>query len=142
MSAAVQETPFFDRIYREAMGLLIEARNYLRHAQPQERRGLLPSDRLRLCCETLRLTARLTQIVAWLLAQRAAQSGEISREEALADPVTLADIAVCMAADAADETGLPSPLLDLLRRSQRLYVRVARLDSFARRSLGAGRPAI
>ena len=127
-------TAFFGKTYNEAMSLLVEARNYLAYLEPQDRRGLEPLERLRLCCETMRLTARLTQIMAWLLAQRAVHAGEISREEALSDPRALAELEICMEdADVANTT-LPPRLIDLMGRSQRLYVRVARLDELARRT--------
>ncbi len=133
MDAAVVETSFFGKTYGEAMTLLVETRNYLAYLEPLDRETLAPIDRLRLCCETMRLTARLTQIMAWLLAQRAVHAGEMTHDEALADPRTLADFEVCMDDSDVDIGRLPPRLLRLLDRSQHLYVRVARLDEFARR---------
>ena len=133
LGSAVVETAFFGKTYGEAMSLLVEARNYLTYLEPLDRAGLGPLDRLRLCCETMRLTARLTQIMAWLLAQRAVHAGEITHDEALADPHTLAELEVCMSDSDIDEALLPPRLVRLLDRSQHLYVRVARLDEFARR---------
>jgi regulator of CtrA degradation len=133
LGAAIVETAFFGKTYGEAMTLLVEARNYLAYLEPVDRASLEPIDRLRLCCETMRLTARLTQIMAWLLAQRAVHAGEITRDEALADPHTLADLEVCMGDSEVDAAVLPPRLMRLLDRSQHLYVRVARLDEFARR---------
>jgi regulator of CtrA degradation len=124
---------FFGKTYGEAMALLAEARDWLAHVEPHERRRLDPLDRLLLCRETMRLTARLTQIMAWLLAQRAVQEGEITQEQALGDHDALAALAVCMEEGGEEEGALPPPLLDLLDRSRRLYVRVARLDELARR---------
>ena len=85
-----------------------------------------------MCLETLRLTARLTQVMAWLLAQRAVHAEEMDLEEALAEP--LAGI-ICMEAAGRDNPDLPPRLSDLLGRSHLLYVRVARLDQLARRAL-------
>ncbi|HWI28475.1 MAG TPA: DUF1465 family protein [Stellaceae bacterium] len=128
----VQATAFFGKTYGEAMDLLVEARDYLAHREPIDRETLVPIDRLRFCGETMRLTARLTQIMAWLLAQRAVHAGEVSQEEALGDHRALAEHALCMD---APETEMPRRLASLLDRSQRLYVRVARLDELARRQL-------
>jgi regulator of CtrA degradation len=128
----VQATAFFGKTYGEAMDLLVEARDYLAHREPIDREALMPLDRLRFCGETMRLTARLTQIMAWLLAQRAVHAGEISQEEALADHRALAEHELCMD---APEAAMPRRLASLLERSQRLYVRVARLDELARRQL-------
>ena len=80
------------------------------------------------------MTARLTQIMAWLLSQRAVQAGELSRAEALGDQA-LTEVQVCMAQDNQAWRGLPKRLVSLLDKSHRLYVRVARLDELARRTV-------
>jgi regulator of CtrA degradation len=103
--------------------------------EPIDRRALPVPERLRLCSETMRMTARLTQIMAWLLSQRAVQAGEISRAEALEDQEVLTEVDVCMAGDERDWHGLPQRLVALLDKSHRLYIRVARLDELARRSV-------
>ena len=128
-------TVFFSKTYDEALGLLEAARVYLSVLEPIDRRGLAMPERLRLCSETLRMTARLTQIMAWLLSQRAVHAGEISGTEALSDQRELAEVDVCMARGEQDWRGLPRRLVALLDRSHRLYIRVARLDEFARRSV-------
>src|SRR5690348_14894757 len=92
----VQATAFFGRTYGEAMSLLLEARDYLTYAEPVDRAQLAPLDQLRVCCETMRLTARLTEIMAWLLAQRAVHAGEITQEDALGDHRALAEASVCI----------------------------------------------
>jgi regulator of CtrA degradation len=125
-------TAFFGRTYGEALDLVVEARDYLALFEADERGGLLPIERLVMCSETLRLTARLTQIMGWLLTQRAVQGGELSRDEALDEP--LAEVAVCMDGEEREDGGLPPRLSSLLGRSRRLYVRVARLDELARRA--------
>ena len=127
------ETVFFGRTYGEAMNLLIEARDYFADTDAHGRITLAPLGRLEMCLETLRLTARLTQVMAWLLAQRAVHAEEMELEEALAEP--LAEIDICMEAAGHDNPDLPPRLSDLLGRSHLLYVRVARLDQLARRAL-------
>ncbi|MGO8918925.1 MAG: DUF1465 family protein [Stellaceae bacterium] len=131
----VQATAFFGKTYGEAMGLVVEARDYFAHREPIDRQTLLPLDRLRFCRETMRLTARLTQVMAWLLAQRAVFAGEISQRDALADHDALAELGVCMDGEETAASVMPQRLAALLDRSRRLYVRVARLDELARRQL-------
>ena len=70
MTGVPAHTEFFGRTYDEAMGLLLEARNYVIAAELRRQRVLQPTDRLILCCEAMRLTARLTHVMAWLLAQK------------------------------------------------------------------------
>ena len=126
----MQATAFFGKTYGEAMDLLVEARDYLAHREPIDRQTLVAMERLRFCGETMRLTARLTQIMAWLLAQRAVHAGELSQQEALADHDALTEHALCMEGAAV---AMPRRLASLLDRSHKLYVRVARLDELARR---------
>ena len=111
------------------------ARSYLKVLEPIDRRSLPVPERLRLCSETMRMTARLTQIMAWLLSQRAVHAGEMSRAEALSDQQVLTEVDVCMARDDHDWRGLPKRLIALLDKSHRLYIRVARLDELARRTV-------
>ena len=130
-----QPTAFFSKTYDEALDLVEAARSYLKVLEPIDRRSLPVPERLRLCSETMRMTARLTQIMAWLLSQRAVHAGEISRAEALSDQQVLTEVDVCMARDDQDWRGLPKRLVALLDKSHRLYIRVARLDELARRSV-------
>ncbi len=132
--AMVARIADFGATYDEAMGLLVETRDYL--AASPGGGGTLPA-RLALCHETTRITARLTRVMAWLLAQRAWLAGEIDRGAALGE--ALDGFAVCMDDDDGDQYKLPERLADLLRRSRRLYRRVARLDALARRLTASGR---
>ncbi len=118
---------YLSRTYDEAYQPLIEARGFAQHqygagtnAQYEKR---LVQNR-----ESFRLTSRLAQIVAWLLAQRAYQAVEISREEISTDAYRLSEESVCLDWKSAKECDLPPSLLSLLRRSYDLYRRVQRLD--------------
>ena len=133
MSVIAGGTAFFGKTYGEALGLVVEARDYLERGESAESQDLPPLARMQMCTETMRLTARLTRIMAWLLAQRAVASGEMSVEEALAEPLNEFDI--CAAGAEHEESVLPPRLGELLVRSRRLYGRVARLDALARRGL-------
>ena len=133
MSEPAHATEFFGKTYGEAMSLLVEARDYLAHREPLDRGALVMEERLRLCSETMRLTSRLTQIMAWLMTQRAVYEEEITPERALDGHDPLAALEICMRDDAVDK--LPQRLSSLLERSHRLYIRVARLDELARRRL-------
>jgi regulator of CtrA degradation len=121
------ESPvFFDRTYRETMTLLLEARDYMRFREPVDR-GAMPDDqRLLVNCEALRVTSRLTHIMAWLLVQRAVHAGELTAAEAAAEDHRLAGQSVCRAHAVA---AMPPDLQKLLDRSYSLYTRVERLDA-------------
>jgi regulator of CtrA degradation len=133
MTAVPVHTEFFGRTYDEAMGLLVEARNYVIAAGLRHRRVMQPTDRLILCCEAMRLTARLTHIMAWLLAQKAVHAGEITLAEAAAEPFSLGGRSTCLSENPAVTTLGDAWLNGLLARSMHLYLRVSRLDEMVRR---------
>jgi len=120
---------FFDSTFEEALALTREARDYLTHAEPRERERMTPNDRMLASCEAMRMTSRLTQVMAWLLVQRAVHAGEMTREEARAPEYRLGGQSVCGDAKPPVEGTLQPRLAELLERSLRLYQRVARLDA-------------
>ena len=124
-------TTFFSRTYDEALALLVEAREY--NSVTKANRvdplaiGLVHS------LEIMRLTARLTHIMAWLLVQRAVHAGEITREQARDEPFRLDGHGVCLDVGAEKSVAMPARLRGLLKRSRKLYQRIARLDQMVRR---------
>jgi regulator of CtrA degradation len=117
-------TAFFDRTYEEAMILLVESRDYITANSRLERDAVV--DQLNYSLETTRLTARLTEIMAWILTQKAVHAGEISRADACLPERRLSAREVCL----QDNPGaaLPPYFQSLLTRSRDLYRRVERLD--------------
>ena len=125
-----------DRTTDETLALLVRAREYMRHAALADRPGLLPAERLQISCESMRVTARLSHVMAWLLAQKAVQAGEISPVAAAAAYRLSADD-VCLLEGGEDPVALPEGLRDLLDKSHALYVRVTRLDALVQRAASA-----
>lgn len=120
---------FLDGTYREALALTREARDYVLHQERRDKAALPPDQQLVASCESLRLTARLTQVVSWLLVQKAVQAGEIDREQAAAPELRLSGHEVCSITDPAGRIEMPTRLAELLERSHALYSRVERLDA-------------
>jgi len=131
------DTPtFFNGTYDETMALLVEARNYIAYHDAMEHRQQLPPHvRLQISYESMRVTSRLTQVMAWLLAQKAVHAGEITREEAAGDEWCLSGGEICTDPSGPDNTHLPSGLRSLLERSHNLYMRVSRLDEMVRQDV-------
>lgn len=124
---------YFHRVYDETMALLLETRNYVAYGEMANHEGLSLQSRLQASFESMRVTSRLTQVMAWLLAQRAVVAGEIS-ERTLVEDFALGGDSVCLGgAEERDEAHLPRALRSLLGRSLGLYHRVGRLDAMARR---------
>lgn len=129
----MSETAYFHRIYDETMTLLLEEREYVVAREMIDHQKLPPQLRLQASFESMRVTSRLTQVMAWLLAQKAVIAGEIS-EQSLAGEFALGGDVVCFGV-ADDETtaALPRVLRGLLDRSLALYARVSRLNGMVRR---------
>lgn len=123
---SLSQPAYFTRTYDEAMSLMLEARHYLRYGEQRDRGTLQPMDRLAVSCETMRLTSRLTQVMAWLLVRKAVHAGELTELEAATEAYRLSGHSVC--SDAGAPIRLPRPLRSLLDRSRHLYERVSRLD--------------
>lgn len=127
-----------DSLYVEAMVLADEARSYFDHSARDDRVGLSPVDRVGLSCESLKVTTRLMQVIAWLLNQRAVAAGEISAEEAAASDRR---IGAAPASDAALVARLPEPAAEIIRASAELYERVCRVSDGGLVGTPPGSPA-
>ena len=117
----------FERTFQEGMDLVEETAGYLDGAGRQESKMLSRNAALAYASESMRLTTRLMQVASWLLVQRAVREGDMPAAAACEDRYRLAaeDVSRGQGAPAED---LPSGLLALLDRSERLYERVRHLD--------------
>ncbi len=125
---------FFDRTYEEALALARDARDYLAQQGPVDRAEMTPFDQLTESCEAMRLTARITQVIAWLLVQKAIHAGELTRADARKPENRLAGHQICATATERRGVELPPRLRDLLVRSHGLYTRIDRLDGMLART--------
>lgn len=123
---------FFRKNYDEAMALLIEARNYIAYQEAKDMAGLKPESRLLVSQETMRITCRLTQVMAWMLCQRGWREGEIDEAEALDEGNRLSGMTVCLDDRFQEDERLPQAVRSLLSRSHSLYIRVQRLENMIR----------
>lgn len=119
---------FFRRAYDETMDLMIEARNYMAFVERREREHAGPSTGLRMSCEAMRVTSRLTQVMAWLMIRRAVEEGELDELQALSEEHRLSGLEVCGDETHGGDEALPGGLRSLMDRSYRLYMRVVRLE--------------
>ena len=114
-----------DSLYTEAMLLADEARSYFDDAGRDERATLEPFARVGFACESLKVTTRIMHIVAWLLTQRAIESGEIPMLEGRRPERRLGHAAE---SDPAVVSQLPESAQRLISSSSDLYARVKRID--------------
>jgi regulator of CtrA degradation len=119
---------FIDRTFDDALSLLEEVRSYILYEERSDGMDLPPAARVRQSLEATRMTARLTNVMAWLLLQKAAAAGEIEEQEPLKPENRLGGREACMDDAGVEDPDLPDRMRELLDRSHRMYVRVARLD--------------
>lgn len=125
----VRITPrLIDSLYTEAMVLADEARSYFDDSGQDDRQRLEPFARVSFACESLKVTTRIMHIVAWLLTQRAIESGEIQYSEGRRPERRLGH---AQESDPEAVAKLPESAQRLVSASADLYGRVKRLDEGA-----------
>ena len=129
---------FLEKTYREALGLLVEVRDYVAGPSKADGEALLPQDRAMLVHELTKVTRRLTDAIAWLLLQKAVAAEEISAEEAARSTAgTLSLEAAAEDGADADLGLLPLVARGQIDRSRRIFAEVRRLEA-SLRSASAG----
>ena len=132
--ATAQNSIFLERLYKETLQLLNEARSYIHFAEGTNEK-LESNARLRVSYETLRITARLSQVMTWLLTEKAVANGEIPLEQARGDGFSIYGGEFCAEDPTPEESaGLPAGLQDLLDRTRSLYQRALRLEEMLKSS--------
>lgn len=127
-----------DSLYTEAMLLADEARAYFDQAGRDERATLEPFARVGFACESLKVTTRIMHIVAWLLTQRAIESGEIALNDGRRPERRLGH---AQDSDPLVVNQLPEMARKLITTSAELYARVKRIDQGGHSSEIAQSPA-
>src|SRR5688500_7449630 len=114
-----------DSLYTEAMLLADEARAYFDEAGRDDRLSLDPFARVGFACESLKVTTRIMHIVAWLLTQKAVETGEIKGTDGRRPERRLGK---ANDSDPVVVDQLPETAQRLINSSADLYARVKRLD--------------
>jgi regulator of CtrA degradation len=118
----------FEKTFDEGMALVEETARYLDGKGREESRGLPRRAAMLYAGESMRVTTRLMQAASWLLVQRAVHDGDMEADAALQDRYRLGSKEICLGRSAEAVETLPPALQDLLKRSDNLYRRIARLD--------------
>ena len=125
-ASEVRITPrLIDSLYTEAMLLADEARSYFDESGRDARMTLDPFARVGFACESLKVTTRIMHIVAWLLTQRAVETGEIAARDGRRPERRLGN---AQESDPKVVEQLPVAAQKLIHASADLYARVRRLD--------------
>jgi len=118
----------FERTFKDGMGLVEETAAYLDGPGRAASKRLSRAAALAYAGESMRLTTRLMQLASWLLLQRAANSGEMTRDQVASEKVKVRLDTASASEDVAGWSELPEEFRDLVKRSLRLQARVRRMD--------------
>lgn len=127
-----------DKTFAEGVALTLEARNYIAYHEQADRRLLDLPGCLHVGYQHTRVSARLIQVMTWMLALKALLSGEITQEQFTSPQFALGGGEECHSASGPEMENLPAGLRSLLERSHLLYMRVHRLDRMVRQRLERG----
>jgi regulator of CtrA degradation len=118
----------FKPLYDEGMTLVERAAEYLDGEGRVEAKRLSRLAATLYAAESMRLTTRLMQVASWLLLQRAANSGEMTRDQVAAEKAKVRLDTASAPDNALGWDELPDAFMDLVRHSLRLQNLVRRMD--------------
>lgn len=118
----------FQPLFNEGMALVDETAVYLDGAGRADAKGLSRGASTLYAAESMRLTTRLMQVASWLLLQRAANQGDMSRAQVEAEKVKVRLEGVGSGRDSQLFDDLPETFRSLVDRALKLERRIAMLD--------------
>jgi len=118
----------FKPLYSEGMALVERAAEYLDGEGRAEARKLSRQAATLYAAESMRLTTRLMQVASWLLLQRAANAGEMTRDQVASEKTKVRLDTASAQDDTAGWSEMPAAFRDIVAHSLRLQSLVRRMD--------------
>lgn len=118
----------FKPLYNEGMSLVEQAAEYLDGEGRAEARKLSRIAATLYAAESMRLTTRLMQVASWLLLQRAANSGEMTRDQVASEKTKVRLDTASAQDNAPGWNELPEKFRGIVSRSLSLQALVRRMD--------------
>ena len=118
----------FQPLFNEGMALVDETAVYLDGPGRTESKELSKPAATLYAAESMRMTTRLMQVASWLLLQRAANQGDMSRAQVEAEKVKVRLEGLGTAKDSPQYADLPESFRSLVERALKLERRIAMLD--------------
>ena len=118
----------FQPLFNEGMALVDETAVYLDGPGRIEAKQLSKPTATLYAAESMRMTTRLMQVASWLLLQRAANQGDMSRAQVEAEKVKVRLEGLGTAKDSPQYADLPESFRSLVERALKLERRIAMLD--------------
>jgi regulator of CtrA degradation len=121
---------FIQKAYDDTYALLIAMRDYVSGQSSKDADGLEAPDRMRLSLELSRVTRQITEVMAWLMVQKAIAAGEITADEGAQQPAGQLNLPDEDSDDDRDELArLPLPARSLIDRARRIAALVRQLQN-------------
>lgn len=124
-----QASEQFDVVFKEGMGLVERAANYLEGPGRAETKRLSSTANILYSSESMRLTTRLLDLASWLLIRRAYKEGELTELQAKRKRERVKLQGPSRASHVTGYSDLPEGLRGLIDESYALHDRIVRLDS-------------
>ncbi len=118
----------FQPIFDAGMNLVDETAAYLDGDGRRDVKTMSKSAATLYAAESMRLTTRLMQVASWLLLQRAANQGDMSRSQVEAEKVKVRLDSGADTIESPHYAELPETFRDLVERARLLERRIAMLD--------------
>lgn len=118
----------FKPLYNEGMSLVEQAAEYLDGDGRAAAKTLSRLGATLYAAESMRLTTRLMQIASWLLLQRAANSGEMTRDQVASEKLKVRLDTASAQGEAPGWEELPEAFRAIVDHSLRLQALVRRMD--------------
>ncbi|MEM7289625.1 MAG: DUF1465 family protein [Pseudomonadota bacterium] len=119
----------FRTLFQDGMSLVEESASFLDGEGREKAKNLPRATAMLYGSESMRLTTRLMQLASWLLLQRAANEGEMTRDQILEEKKKIKLGENGHQTNNPSWNDLPDGFLDLVSRSLTLQNRVLTLDT-------------
>lgn len=121
-----------DSKINEAHRLLDATHDYIKWQAPKDMDTMDPHMTFLLSSEAMRVTVRLTQIIAWLMLQKGILEGELTSEDTLSESCRVMQGEECLYQSSEEDKSIPPRLRELLKESRIFYFSILRLDARTR----------
>lgn len=123
----VQRSALLESLYQEVLNLVSRTSDFVGALKAGTIGGLSVDGGPAYTVESMRHTTRLMQVMAWLLTQRAVETGEMTPAEAAEPKYRLGAADICLAQPIAGAERLPKPFREMTAQSTAIYRRIKRL---------------
>jgi regulator of CtrA degradation len=123
----VERSALLESLYQDVLSLVTRTSDFVGAIKAGAVPGLTVGGGPAYTVESMRHTTRLMQVMAWLLTQRAVETGEMTPEEAADPKYQLGAADICLAQPITGSDLLPKTFRDMISQSTAIYRRIKRL---------------